>query len=264
MTRINCIPPDELITRHLVAEYRELPRVFALVRASIARGEVPEDTKNPREYRLGTGHVLFFYGRLGYLAKRQTALVAEMQKRGFKPTFTDPHLLIDGIKLQFQQPAWQRTWFFGDQLAHMAILVAVWSFHEKITWYYSSLITVKSLIIGIAILFVLKPASIITKNTISRWTPNSSPSQNIAVESLKDAGVWIGFLERLMILTFILMGRWEGVGFLLAAKSVFRFGDLKEPKETKLTEYVVIGTFLSFFIAIMTGLLSSYLLTLFR
>lgn len=173
------------------------------------------------------------------------------------------HLLIDGIKLQFQQPAWQRTWFFGDQLAHLAILVAVWSFHEKITWHYSSLITVKSLIIGISILFVLKPASIITKNTISRWTPNSSPSQNIAIESLKDAGEWIGFLERLMILTFILMGRWEGVGFLLAAKSVFRFGDLKEPKETKLTEYVVIGTFLSFFIAIMTGMLSSYLLTLF-
>lgn len=173
------------------------------------------------------------------------------------------HLLIDGIKLQFQQPAHQRNWFFGDQLAHLVVLFAVWSFHEKITWHYSSLVTVKSLIIIIAVLFVLKPASIITKNTISRWTPNNSPSQTItAIESLKDAGEWIGYLERLMIVIFILMGRWEGVGFLLAAKSVFRFGDLKEPKETKLTEYVVIGTFLSFFIAIMTGLLSSYLLTL--
>ncbi|SHM06927.1 DUF3307 domain-containing protein [Chitinophaga sp. CF418] len=172
------------------------------------------------------------------------------------------HLLIDGVKLQFQQPAYQRAWFFGDQLAHLLVIGIVWSFHENITWRYTDLITVKGLIICIACLFVLKPASIITKNTISRWTPNSSPNQHIsAIESLKDAGEWIGFLERLMILTFILMGRWEGVGFLLAAKSVFRFGDLKEPKETKLTEYVVIGTFLSFFIAIMTGLLSSYLLT---
>ncbi|UPK69269.1 DUF3307 domain-containing protein [Chitinophaga filiformis] len=175
------------------------------------------------------------------------------------------HLLIDGVKLQFQQAAYQRAWFFGDQLAHLAVIGMVWAFHEKITWRYADLITVKGLIICIASLFVLKPASIITKNTISRWTPNSDPGQPIsAIESLKDAGEWIGFLERLMILTFILMGKWEGVGFLLAAKSVFRFGDLKEPKETKLTEYVVIGTFLSFFLAIMTGLLSSYLLSVLK
>ncbi|MCF6403916.1 DUF3307 domain-containing protein [Chitinophaga filiformis] len=175
------------------------------------------------------------------------------------------HLLIDGVKLEYQQPAYQRAWFFGDQLAHLIVIGFVWAFHEKITWQYTDIITVKGLIICIAILFVLKPASIITKNTISRWTPNGNPSQHIsAIESLKDAGEWIGFLERLMILTFILMGKWEGVGFLLAAKSVFRFGDLKEPKETKLTEYVVIGTFLSFFIAIMTGLLSSHLLTVLK
>lgn len=97
MTRINCIPPAELTTRHLVAEYRELPRVFALVRAAIVRGELPDDPRNPREYRLGAGHVRFFYGRLGYLAKRQSALVAEMQNRGFKPAFTDPSGLLDGI-----------------------------------------------------------------------------------------------------------------------------------------------------------------------
>jgi deoxyribonuclease (pyrimidine dimer) len=97
MTRINCIPPAELVTRHLVAEYRELPRVFALVRAAIARGETPDDPRNPQEYRLGAGHVRFFYSRLGYLVKRQAALVAEMQARGYKPTFTDPAGLLEGI-----------------------------------------------------------------------------------------------------------------------------------------------------------------------
>jgi deoxyribonuclease (pyrimidine dimer) len=97
MTRINCIPPAELTSRHLVAEYRELPRIFALVRAAIARGETPDDPRNPPDYRLGTGHVRFFYCRLGYLAKRQAALVGEMQSRGFKPTFTDPSGLLLGI-----------------------------------------------------------------------------------------------------------------------------------------------------------------------
>lgn len=97
MTRINCIPPAELSGPHLVAEYRELPRIFALVRAAVARGERPDDPRNPARYTLGAGHVRFFYSRLGYLAKRQVALVAEMRARGYRPAFADPAGLIAGI-----------------------------------------------------------------------------------------------------------------------------------------------------------------------
>jgi len=174
------------------------------------------------------------------------------------------HLLIDGIKLQFQQLQRQRLWFFADQLAHVAVLLAIGCFHEKIIWQPVVSINTETLIKAIAVLFVLKPASLITKTTISRWTPANNSSHSITLASLKDAGEWIGYLERLMILIFILLNKWEAIGFLLAAKSVFRFGDLKEPRETKLTEYVVIGTFLSFFIAIITGLIALYLINLCR
>ena len=105
MTRINCVPPSELASQHLVAEYRELPRIFALVRAAIARGELPDDPRNPGEYRLGAGHVRFFYCRLGYLARRQAALVAEMKARGCRPTFTDTDRLLDGFP-----ETWCRDW----------------------------------------------------------------------------------------------------------------------------------------------------------
>ncbi len=105
MTRINCVPPSELASQHLVAEYRELPRIFALVRAAIARGELPDDPRNPGEYRLGAGHVRFFYCRLGYLARRQAALVAEMKARGYRPTFTDTDRLLDGFP-----ETWCRDW----------------------------------------------------------------------------------------------------------------------------------------------------------
>ncbi|MBV0892473.1 pyrimidine dimer DNA glycosylase/endonuclease V [Paracoccus sp. Z118] len=105
MTRINCIPPQELSGPHLVAEYRELPRIFTLVRAAIARGETPGDPRNPAEYRLGAGHVRFFYPRLGYLARRQAALVAEMLARGYAPGFTETAHLLDGIA-----PEWCGDW----------------------------------------------------------------------------------------------------------------------------------------------------------
>ena len=77
----------------------------------------------------------------------------------------------------------------------------------------------------------------------------------IANSSLPEAGKWIGYLERILILTFVITGNMEGVGFLLAAKSVFRFGDLNKAKDIKTTEYVMIGTMTSFAIAIIVGLL---------
>ncbi|GAB1577967.1 pyrimidine dimer DNA glycosylase/endonuclease V [Bordetella petrii] len=86
MTRINCVPVQELTRQHLVAEYRELPRVFALARKAWERGPVPR----PAEYTLGKGHLLFFYTRLGYLARRHAELVEEMQRRGYRPGFLAP------------------------------------------------------------------------------------------------------------------------------------------------------------------------------
>jgi hypothetical protein len=97
ITRINCAPVEELTRQHLVAEYRELPRIFNLVRAAVERGERPDDKRNPRQYTLGAGHCRFFYPRLGWLKERQRALVAEMQRRGYNPAFTDVDDLDDGI-----------------------------------------------------------------------------------------------------------------------------------------------------------------------
>lgn len=89
MTRINLIEPSELSVKHLVAEYRELPRIFSLVKAAIARGEQPNDVRNPTIYVLGTGHCRFFYNKLSWLRKRFLVLVTEMQHRGYHITYTD-------------------------------------------------------------------------------------------------------------------------------------------------------------------------------
>lgn len=84
MTRINCIPVEELSTPHLVAEYRELPRVFSLAQRAWERGRYSQ----PDAYTLGKGHILFFYTRLGFLAKRHAQLINEMKRRGYKPAYS--------------------------------------------------------------------------------------------------------------------------------------------------------------------------------
>ena len=102
MTRINCVPVTELSGPHLVAEYRELPRVYALAEAAMLRGVQPDSL--PQTYVLGTGHVQFFYARLGYVTERHDQLIHEMLRRGYKPTWLDVPLLTEFPKL------WRRGW----------------------------------------------------------------------------------------------------------------------------------------------------------
>lgn len=47
--------------------------------------------------------------------------------------------------------------------------------------------------------------------------------------------------------------QFAAIGFLLAAKSIFRFGDLRESSDCKRTEYILFGTFLSFTLAVLLG-----------
>ena len=101
MTRINCVPVEELNTKHLVAEYREISRVYALAVAAHKRGERPQD--HGLRYTLGTGHVRFFYSRLGYVTKRNRELIAEMKRRGYNPTY-------DIVLMPEVPESWARDW----------------------------------------------------------------------------------------------------------------------------------------------------------
>lgn len=84
MTRINCIDPKDLCDKHLIAEYRELPRIAKLAQKAYNKNK---DRKLPQTYILGTGHVLFFYNKGEYLSKRHNSICTEMLKRGFTVNF---------------------------------------------------------------------------------------------------------------------------------------------------------------------------------
>ncbi len=183
------------------------------------------------------------------------AMVAELAFWPYAITIASSHFLIDWAKLAFQKDPAQKSWFFIDQLLHMSVLLLVVLFYSETGIDLSFLNQEKWLWLTTAVVLLSLPASVLIRILISGWTPKTEDTQK---NSLQNAGKYIGILERLFILIFVLTDHWEGIGFLLAAKSIFRFGDLKESKERKLTEYVMIGTLLSFGLAILTGILVNH------
>lgn len=169
-------------------------------------------------------------------------------------TLAISHGIIDLIKLKFQKKKTKRIWFSVDQILHIiTIILTVLFYQNKNITHYDLDEKLWYLITGIVLL--MKPTSLVIKNIISIWTPENKNKKD---HSLQNAGNYIGILERLFIFCFVLTNHFEAIGFLLAAKSIFRFGDLKEAKDRKLTEYVLIGTLLSFGIAILVGLVVNY------
>lgn len=156
------------------------------------------------------------------------------------------HLITDGLKKKYKDAI---AYFFIDQLLHLFVLgIFVWLVCTK------QIIEVDKkwvifLIYVLGYLVVLKPFGITAKNVMDTF--GFKPSE----KGLKDGGLWIGYIERFLILTFVLMSYYEGIGFLLAAKSIFRFGELKNENEIKRTEYILIGTLLSFGLAVCVGML---------
>lgn len=139
--------------------------------------------------------------------------------------------------------------FFIDQFLHLIVLFLVayrgdWLkqitvFFQELDW---PLVT--------AIVFVTFPAAIVMGKLLEAM----GAKIELDHKSLPNAGKYIGIIERLFVLMFIILGRWEAIGLLIGAKSVFRFNDLKESNNRKLTEYILIGTLLSFGLAVLTGI----------
>lgn len=104
---------------------------------------------------------------------------------------------------------------------------------------------------------VLWPASMLIRMRLDAWieqiTQNNQPS------ALVNAGKIIGFLERSLMLTFILLQQYTAVGFILALKATYRFKDTGDHPQA---EYMLVGTFLSLAITLAIGLLATYLIEL--
>lgn len=167
------------------------------------------------------------------------------------------HLAIDSLKIW-----WEKLWpykpvflFVADQSLHIVALIGITFYQFGIPpGLLDQLFSDRVVLYLLAFLAVAVASPIFLRVFFTKWNQENE-FQNKRKDTLMDAGMLIGIMERLIIVLFIQVGFLSGIGFLLAAKSIFRFGDLTNAKDTKFTEYILVGTLASFVIAIGVGYL---------
>lgn len=171
------------------------------------------------------------------------------------------HLLIDGLKVKFGNikigriKPFRKFTFFIDQFAHLFVIcLAVFIYTEFCSIVPIIPITISKhhLIIILGYLICLKPTNILIREIFNIY---SIKLEKQPTEDLLNAGKLIGNIERVLTLTLLLIGQYEAIGFIIAGKSILRY----EGKKTSKTEYVLIGTLLSFGIAIIIGVAIPFL-----
>lgn len=167
------------------------------------------------------------------------------------------HYLIDLAKIYASKKEILSEFklFLADQCLHFLTLFLVINFYFPIKLSENDLLTENFYSVVIAIILTLSVTPILIKMFFQRWEKDMNFDTK---ESLKNAGLYIGIIERIFIIVFININFYEGIGYLLAAKSIFRFGDLTNSKDKKLTEYILLGTLLSFILAIAIGISLKY------
>lgn len=164
------------------------------------------------------------------------------------------HFLIDLWKLQYKKD--NLKLFLLDQFFHLLILVLAWlyltnGFHLVAPMLQKSLHSVSLLAIISSYILVIFPFGFIVGKATQRWQEEIKITQDN--NSLEAAGRYIGMFERILVLTFILTSNFSAIGFLIAAKSILRFSEKSESGARKQTEYVLIGTLMSFALTILLG-----------
>jgi hypothetical protein len=99
MTRVNVVPPKELCNQHLMAEYREMPRLLKNLKSSLNRKSSPFSMSEiSNEYILGSGHVKFFFDKFQFLYIRHKIITKELLLRNYNlsmPNLSDVFLEVD-------------------------------------------------------------------------------------------------------------------------------------------------------------------------
>lgn len=180
------------------------------------------------------------------------------------------HYIIDGLKISVSKTDYfkesKSKLFIFDQLAHLISILFIWGWNfDKLNvlflradWCFNQL---SFLLIVSAYIIVTLPLGFLiglATNKINQTTQQTTTTTTTTtIEETDYNGLNIGIFERIIILTFVILEQYEAIGFLIAGKSLLRFASQNEHKKS---EYVLLGTMMSYAITIVIGVIVSLIL----
>lgn len=185
---------------------------------------------------------------LPFLSPRATFLIA-----GLAVT----HAVIDRLKAAAARPHGLGS-FLADQAAHLVVLIVVWVLWTPAPVWPAPLLPLFGAVVApwstVAVLAAAYAfnghggaaivAAVLDRHALDQVTDGIT-------EEERSRGRTIGVLERLILLTLVIVGQWGALGFVIAAKSIARFKDLDQ---RDFSERYLIGTLTSVLVAIASGL----------
>jgi hypothetical protein len=169
----------------------------------------------------------------------------------------------------FANQAWPRKSNLGPLLEKVLlalVAVLVWSiivpgFGSLWTAVSTLILDYRASLIILGYIAMLWPTSHIVKYCLLGIARSSTASEapKPADPDAERGGRIIGMFERLIILTLVLLGEYSAIGFLITGKSIIRFAQTNEKIRS---EYVLVGTMVSYTLAILTGVGVNWLLKL--
>jgi len=238
-----------LLLAHLLADFPL--QSSAMVRAKKAR-RTPYIKHALTHYICALGCLLLF----------TAGPMRSLRVQGLLALYVLAHIATDaGKQLLVKNKIFpDRAWLFlADQAVHVVIVAAIAWGITRATW-----AEVRALVLwpapkklDVLVLAVVYAGVLFGGGYLIRYCtrPLSQPlamSQEETREELQNAGLYIGWLERFLVITALLMQSPALVGLILTGKSVARFPELKD---ARFAEYFLIGTLLSLSIALLGGLL---------
>jgi hypothetical protein len=166
------------------------------------------------------------------------------------------HWLIDWLKVRWGKGG--VVAFVIDQIAHLVVLtlltvawgcgetqLSFWAQQWGPRW-WSLLAALSGLVLvvrvgGMLVGYWVQPYLDEIQKAVRSGNEHFRPTRG-----LTNGGRVIGQWERALIFLFVGLSQPAAVGFLVAAKSIFRFGELKDRENRMEAEYITIGTLMSF------------------
>ncbi|HWO34067.1 MAG TPA: DUF3307 domain-containing protein, partial [Candidatus Acidoferrum sp.] len=172
------------------------------------------------------------------------------------------HLAIDWLKIRlvrFEMIEDGAATFLGDQAVHaVTVFLTAWlitrppfgTLLAKVHWAQSAI--EKPLLVSVIYVGVMFGGGYVIRFLTKPLTKQDMSILGETTDEMQNAGLYIGWLERFVVLTALVLQSPATVGLILTAKSIARYPEMKS---VRFAEYFLIGTLLSMSLGIIGGLI---------